>query len=156
MDSAIAPRKRRLAVRVTVAAFVWSLGLLVAAVLVPVYSQTEASQSGPTLTTATLVEVNGPRVLIPVALPVVLCAVAAIALRRKCMRGGRRSSAIAWGATGLLAAFALLAILSIGVFVVPVVLLLAWAAALTPSGGNVAPAAASAAGRVSGRRQSRL
>jgi hypothetical protein len=44
------------------------------------------------------------------------------------------SGGIAWAAIALLAAFCLLAILSIGVFVLPVVVLLAVAAARTPVG----------------------
>ena len=80
----------------------------------------------------TLLHANGPWVLVPVGLPAIICAVVAVALRRRWVRGEAAGGRIAWAATGLLAAFALFAILSIGAFVVPVVLLLAWASAVTP------------------------
>ena len=113
-------------------AFVWSLGLILAAVFLPVIDEAVVTPSGTTLTGETLVQVNGPWVLIPVAVPAVICAVVAVALRRKWTRGETGSGRVAWVATGLLGAFALFAILSIGAFVVPVVLALAWAAAVTP------------------------
>lgn len=126
-------RSGRVASRVSVVAFVWALGLILAALLVPVYSQAESTSSGLTLTTVTLVQENGPSVLIPVAVPALICTVVGLALRRKCLRGGRRSGTVAWVGVGLLAVFALLSGLSIGIFVVPVALLLGWAAATTPA-----------------------
>jgi hypothetical protein len=135
MSPEIASRRGRLVVRLTVTAFVWSVGLVIAAVLVPVYSgHTETSSSGLTITTATLVEENGWWVLLPVAVPAAICVVVGAALRRKWTSGGRWSGRVAWVAIGTLAISALLAILSIGIFVVPVALLLAIAAVLTPEG----------------------
>jgi hypothetical protein len=106
----------------TVIAFLWSIGLLVAALLVPVYGS------------ATLVDDNGPRVLLVVAVPAVISAAAWIALWRKCARGNRVSGYVAWTCVWALAGFCVLAILSIGIFVAPVAVLLASAASLTPSG----------------------
>jgi hypothetical protein len=110
-------------------AFIWSLGLLVAALVLPAYDQAQATPAGPTFDTVTLVHENGGWVLIPVAVPAILCAVVGLALRRR-----RRT--IAWAAIGALAAFALLLIASIGAFIVPVVALLAWATAATPATGD--------------------
>lgn len=84
--------------------------------------------------TSTLVQDNGYWVLIPVAVPVLLAAVVWMALRRRRSHGSRASGYLAWSSIGLLAAFCLLAILSIGVFVIPVAVALAVAASLTPAG----------------------
>jgi hypothetical protein len=132
MESTDAPVRGRRAARANAAAFIWSLGLILAAVFVPVYGQAVTTSSGPTLTTLTLIQENGIWVLIPVAAPALICAVVAVALRRKCSLGSRRSAAVAWVATGVLAALTLISIASIGLFLVPVVVLLAWAARVSP------------------------
>jgi hypothetical protein len=105
----------------TALAFVWSLALLVAALTVPAYGS------------ATLVDENGRGVLLVVAVPALISLVVWLALWRKCSRGGRLSGALAWSAIAILAVFCLLAVFSIGVYVLPVAVLLARAAALTPS-----------------------
>ena len=123
----------RWAFALTVASFVWALVVVGAAFVVPVYSVEESSPSGGVVrTTSTLVDVNGVGVLVPVALPALVVVLVWFALRRRCSRGSSRSGAVAWVLIGLLATFCLLAAFSIGVFVVPVALLLAGAAALTP------------------------
>jgi hypothetical protein len=114
--------RARRAFVLTVIAFVWSIGLLVAALLAPVY--------GP----ATLVDENGAGVLLVVAVPAAISATVWIALWRKCARGNRVSGYVAWTCVWVLAGFCVLAILSIGVFVAPVAVFLACAASLTPSG----------------------
>jgi hypothetical protein len=106
----------------TALAFLWSIGLLVAALVAPVYGS------------ATLVDENGHGVLIVVAIPAVISLVVWLALWRKCLRGSRISGLVAWTGIVLLSLFCLLAMLSIGIFVAPVALLLACAASLTPSG----------------------
>jgi len=131
-------RGGRRASGLTAAAFVWAAGLVVAALVVPVYSGTETT-GGPglvsttTTTSSTLVGVNGHGVLLVVALPALLTALVWLALHDKRTHGRRISGYIAWSLIGLLGAFCLLAMLSIGVFVLPVALLLAAAARLTPS-----------------------
>lgn len=106
----------------TIGAFLWSLGLLLAALVAPAYG------------TATLVGENGARVLAVVAVPTVVSVMVWVSLWRKCARGARGGGYVAWTCIAVLAAFCLLAILSVGIYVVPVALLLAWAALLTPSG----------------------
>ena len=101
-------------------AFLWSIGLLVAALVAPVYGS------------ATLVDDTGARVLLVVAVPAVISATAWVALWRKCARDNRVSGYVAWTCVWVLAAFCVLAILSIGIFVAPAVVLLAGAASLTP------------------------
>ena len=109
----------------TMIAFVWSLGLVAAALVAPVYGS------------ATLVEVNGTKVLLVVAVPALISATVWIALWRKCTRGSRASRYVAWTCVSVLAGFCVLAILSIGIFVAPVAVLLGCAASLTPSGPAV-------------------
>jgi hypothetical protein len=106
----------------TVLAGVWSIGLFVAALLAPVYGS------------ATLVEENGSRVLLVMAVPAVISAAVWLALWRKCTRGGSVSGVVAWTSVSLLSVFCLLALASIGMLVIPVAVLLAWAASVTPLG----------------------
>jgi hypothetical protein len=134
-------RRNRLAAQLTLVAAVWSLGLLAAAGL-PVFDSTTTSPQGTTFVTETLVAAQGWWVLIPVAMPLVITGVVALALRRH--RRGRPDGAhhsrrVAWAGITLLTAFALLSILSIGGFVLPVAILLACATRL--SRGAAAPTA---------------
>ena len=127
----------RWAFGMTLLALAWAVALLVAAFVLPVYGSSTAS--GPSglsvdLDSPTLVAVNGLWVLAPVGLPALVAAVVWFALHRKCSRGSRPSAYVAWALIGLLIAFCLLAVASIGIFVVPGAALLAGAAALTPSG----------------------
>ncbi len=106
----------------TVIAFLWSVGLLVAALVVPVYGS------------ATLVDENGSHVLLVVAVPAVISLAVWAALWRKCSHGSRAGGWVAWTGVSLLSGFCLLALASIGLLVVPAAVLLASAALLTPSG----------------------
>ncbi len=138
MSSEVTDRRRRVMIRLIGTALVWSVGLIVAAVLLPTYDgQTVTNANGVTLTSSTFVAVNGAWSLIPVSMPAIACVVVAVAIHR-------RWRWIAVAAVGLLTALSLLAILSIGVFVLPVVVLLAFAVSLAP------PAAASGAHPVHG------
>lgn len=103
------------------AALGWGLALIGGALLVPVYGSESAS--------ATLVDENGAAVLIPVAVPALIAALVWVAL----WRGSRASGYVAWSLIGALGVFCLLAILSIGLFALPVAVLLALAAARAPS-----------------------
>jgi hypothetical protein len=122
----------------TVGAFVWGAALVGAAFVVPVYgSSTTSPAFGPPHASAssTLVQVNGLRILIPVAAPAVIAAVVWVALHRKCSHGGRASGFVAWSLIWVLFAGCFVAIASVGLFVAPAAGLLARAASLTPSGG---------------------
>jgi hypothetical protein len=115
----------------TLGAFGWALALVPAALLVPVYSSKSSGPGGVVESSSTLVAENGAGVLLPIALPAVLAAVVWIALHRVCSRGSVAGRYVAWGLIGLMGAFCLLAAASIGVFVLPVVVLLACAAGAT-------------------------
>ena len=116
-------------------ALVWSVLLLVAAFVVPVYSSSGGSaetgtSTGSTTTSVTtgsgtLVGVNGPGVLVVVALPLLATLVVAWALGR-----GRRR--LGWVVTSVLGVLTVLALLSIGIFFLPTTLALVVACASTP------------------------
>ena len=120
------------------AAGAWALGLIVAAATVPVYHSTSVSASttagdraGLLVTSAsgpaTLIAVNGYPVLAAVGAPLAVVAVVTVALWRRRQRGRRGPGPVASGAVALLGLAALLAILSIGIAIVPVTVLLAMA-----------------------------
>jgi hypothetical protein len=118
----VEPREGRLGrlerVLLAVAA-AWGAGLLAAAVVVPAYSSAGVSSSGAvSYGSATLVGVNGWGVLLVVSVPLVAAAMVGGALWRRRRRPG--AGVLAWTIAGLLAVFNVLALASIGVFVIPV------------------------------------
>ena len=130
----IAARYSRNASMALGAAVVWSLLLVVAAFVAPVYSTSSGSASpdatgGTTSSvvagTATLVGVNGYGVLLVVAVPLLATLVVAWALAR-----GRRR--LGWVVTSAFGFLTFLALMSIGVFFVPVTVALIVACAGTP------------------------
>lgn len=124
---------RRLTVLALGAAIVFSLALLAVGLLVPVYSSESVSSSGESVSsTETLVQVNGLNVLIVLAIPLVISLLVVGALRMD-----RRPAA--WLLTGSLGCFAVLAIMTIGFFVLPVVIALAVACATADPRPAVAP-----------------
>lgn len=111
--------------------------LLGAAFVFPAYGTSSASSSGARSSgSQTLVQVNGLGVLIPVGVPLIIAALVWAALHYKCSRGGRVGDRVAWSCVAFLACFCVVAIFSIGMVVLPVALLLAFAALLTPSGSE--------------------
>ena len=104
-------------------ALTWGAGLVIAALIVPAYQSSSVSGSGAvTGGSATFVAVNGWGGLVVAGAPLAAVVVTGSALWR---RAGRRSAGVlAWIVTGLLACFNVLAILSIGVFALPVTLAL--------------------------------
>jgi hypothetical protein len=104
-------------------ALAWGIGLVVAALLVPVYQSSGVSSSGAlTDGSATLVGVNGWGALLVAGAPLAAAMVTGCALWRRAARQG--AGFVAWTVTGLLACFNFLAMLSIGVFVLPVTIAL--------------------------------
>jgi hypothetical protein len=110
-------------------ALVWSAGFIVAAALAPAYQSTTETSSGiVTHGSATLVDENGRAVLLPVGVPLLVTVIVGCALwRREASRG---AGPIAWTFTGLLAGFNVVAMLSIGPFMLPVTASLVVACAL--------------------------
>lgn len=119
-------------------AVVWGLGLVVAGFLVPAYRSTGMSSSGESAeSTSTLVGTNGWGVAVVLAVPLLVTVLVAGALLLRPRPG---ATVVAWALTGLLAVFNLLAMLTIGVFVVPVTAALVVAcAAGSKAGAAVVP-----------------
>jgi hypothetical protein len=84
----------------------------------------------------TLVQVNGSGVLLPVSLPFVLAVIAFAGLWARCTRGSVAGDRVAIGVVSLLGIFTLLGAMTIGMFVLPVTLLLTTAVAATPRGST--------------------
>jgi hypothetical protein len=117
----------------------WCIGLLIGAATLPAYQSTTASVLGAsdgsvtsTTRTATLLEVNGPGVLVVVSIPLTAVAVVSVLLlwRRRRRRNG--AGPLAWTIVGLLGVLAFLGMLSIGIFILPAAALLALACATAP------------------------
>ena len=112
---------RRASIALLIAVFL-SLGFLAAGFTVPVYEGV-TSGPGPTVTetSKTLVAENGSGVVPLIAFPLLASLIVAIALLG---RGRSAAMAVAWTATGAVALLNLLAILTIGIFLVPVTIAL--------------------------------
>ena len=127
----------RWAFALTLAGFAWGVALVAGAFVVPVYSglSVSAGSSGQQVThsySSTLVEENGLSALIPVAFPLLLAALVWFALHRRCSRGSRWGGPIAWSLVAVLGLLGVVAMWTIGPFVLPVAVLLGIAASLTP------------------------
>jgi hypothetical protein len=140
MSERVLSRRWQLAIRLTIAALVWSIGLLLAALLLGSYSgQTVSSDAGVTLTTRTFVQVNGLSSLVLVAIPLLACLSVGVALWHRHHRQPAWSGPAAWTGVAVLALEAALGIATVGLFLIPVVVLLALSVRLVP--GPVGPAA---------------
>jgi hypothetical protein len=121
---------------------VYGIALVVAGFVVPVYSSTSVSSSGDVADGSdTLVGVNGVGIVFVLGVPLLATVLVACALWSRSRRG---ALAIAWTLTGLLAAFNLLAMLTIGVFVIPVTAALILACSTSPRRPGQLDAAAAA------------
>ncbi len=137
MSARLAERRWRLAVRMTAAAGVWSLGLLVTALLVPAVGGQTTSAGEATLFQETLVESQGVWGLVLAVVPVLASAVVAAALVYRRREDPGWAVPAAWSAVGVLALIAVLAITSVGAFMVPAAVLLALSVRLAPGWGDV-------------------
>jgi hypothetical protein len=100
------------------AASAYGVALVVAAFVAPVYGTDSSSSSGQTSQGSdTLVGVNGLSAAVMLAVPLLVTLAVGCALWLGTHRG---ALPLAWTITGLLAAANLLAMLSVGVFVLPV------------------------------------
>jgi hypothetical protein len=100
-------------------ALIWSVALLVAAALAHFYRSQLVSSSGAVSSgSATLVGVNGWGVLLVAGVPLFTTMMVGGALWRRSARPG--AGVFAWAVTGLLAGFNVLALMSIGAFIIPV------------------------------------
>ncbi|MGI9185630.1 MAG: hypothetical protein ACR2GZ_11835 [Solirubrobacteraceae bacterium] len=133
MTSRVALRRRRLAIRLTGGALAWSLGLVVSALLIPVYDgQTIVDANGITLTTATYVERNGAWVLIPILIP----ALASVAVALAIARPDRNAARWAWLPVALAWAVGLVTVTNAGGLLLPVAVLASLALRLAMPGAE--------------------
>lgn len=115
-----------------VIASIWAVGLLIVGVVAPSYNSVSSS-STTQFTSATLVEVNGLRLLVVLALPLLAVGVVALALRwrRKNKRPG--AGVLAWIVAALVGVVSVVGVLTIGPFVAPVAVLLVIACSRAPT-----------------------
>ena len=137
MNAHVAARRWGVAVRLMAVAFIWSAGVLLAALLVPVYNGSTSSPDGVTLTRLTLVQDNGVTALLVVLIPVMACAFVAWAMIARRRDDARWSTPAAWTAVGVVVVVALLGILSVGAFFIPVAAALAVAVRIAPPWADV-------------------
>jgi hypothetical protein len=112
------PHSDRVTTTLMFSASIWAVGLLVAGVIAPSSRSVEGtSTQSPS---ATLVQVNGPRVLAAVVLPLLAVVVVAMALRWRGEKERSGAGVLAWTVSTLVGVVSLLGILTIGPFVAPV------------------------------------
>jgi hypothetical protein len=148
MSTRVQERRWSLAVRFTVAALVWSVGLVLAALFVSSYhGETSSSVNGLSLHSSTLVQVHGLSALVLVAVPVIASLLVGGALWRRHRAGDAWSERLAWLVIAALAIVAVLAITYVGAFMIPVVVLLGLSSRLvrTPPGVSGSASASVAA-----------
>jgi len=118
-------------------AAVWSMGLVIAAAVVPVYQSSSTVESAAPdhllpvrSASTTLVQENGPQILAIVGIPLLTVALVSLSLWRRRANLKRGAGPFACTVLGLLAVFTTLSMLSIGIFVLPVTGCLSLACAL--------------------------
>ena len=121
-----------------VIAAIYAAAFLIVGAFVPTYSSSSSSETSNGVTThssssATMVAVNGVRVLFVLALPLVAVGLVWVSLRWRRRHGHLDAGLLAWIVVVLLGVMSVLAMLSIGIFIVPLVVLLAAACANAPT-----------------------
>jgi hypothetical protein len=128
MSDEVRAARRRLALRAAGGGLAWSLGLLLTAVLIPLYDgQTSSDANGLTLSTATYVQRNGAWVLIPLLAPLIAAVAVAVAVARPAPGLRRAALAAVAGVTVL----GVVLVTSGGILLLPVAILLGGALRLT-------------------------
>jgi hypothetical protein len=133
--------KEKMPQTMAVIALIAALGASVMLLFLPIYSgtttppvnvNTGVATGQPVAMSATLLEVNGPRVFIPLVIPVVLAGLGLLAV----LRAKRWRLLFVWIAAFLLAVFVLITGFSIGMFYVPAMILSMTAAIVTQFRGD--------------------
>lgn len=137
MNARVAARRWQVSIRLMAVAAVWSLGVLLVAVLLPVYGSSTTSSDGVTLTRQTLVQNHGVTALALVVIPLMSCAVVAWTMSARRRDDARWATPGAWVAVTVVVVEAVLGILSIGAFFIPVAIALAAAVRLSPPWADV-------------------
>jgi len=125
------------------AAVIWSAALVAVAYLAPVYSGESATStctssghctSRTAHTTATLVEMNGGRVLVIVGILTVVAALGWLGLHLYCARGTRVCLIVGWATAIAITGFSLISF-GMGILTLPMAMMMIVAAAMTPGRG---------------------
>jgi uncharacterized membrane protein YhaH (DUF805 family) len=137
MSSRVASRRWSLAVRLTAGALVWSIGLMIAAVVIPAYgTETSSQANGVTLMSSTLLQDKGAGALVLVTIPALVSLIVLIAIRARRGHDAAWSGRVAWTAIGAVTVESILGIATIGAFMLPVAILLTLSVRLVPSAGD--------------------
>jgi len=125
------------------AAVMWSAGLVAVAYLAPVYSgESETGSCSPSghctfqaaQTSATLVETNGDRVLVIIGILAGIAALGWLGLHVYCAIGSRVGLIVGWAAAMAMTVFSLISF-GLGIFTLPMAIMMIAAAAMTRSPG---------------------
>jgi hypothetical protein len=117
-------------------AVVCAAAVPLAALTVPAYTGEVVGPGESRTERATIVDVNGMWSLVPASAPLLAAVAVALLLHRRCASGSAVALRTAWFLIAVLACFAVLASMSIGIWMAPATVLLALAAAATPGGGD--------------------
>lgn len=152
--------RQRLPFVLSTGAVLWSLALVGVAYWLPAYSgndvETSCSQAGTrcsttsSSTSATLVEMNGDRVVAIIGILIALTVICWLGLHVRCATGSRVGLASGWITALAMLAFALISF-GLGLFVAPMAIMMIVAAA-TVSGPPAGPAGGGRAGPDRARR----
>jgi hypothetical protein len=123
-------RRGWIAFGLAVGAVGWGLLLVPWALFSPAYHGSRCEGTACTSTSSTLVAVNGTGVLVWIALPVVAAVLGWMLLHRACAASSRAAVNGAWLLVLVLLAFSFVTGFSIGLFVLPIPLLLGASALL--------------------------
>jgi hypothetical protein len=107
----------------------WSGALILLALILRQPRSTSGGVNSHIAPSVTLVQENGPKVLIPVGLPLALTLCVALLMWSHYRRDRPLLGVGVWVCVGLLLALSLLAILSVGIFILPVAVLVVLAVA---------------------------
>jgi hypothetical protein len=140
----VPPRLGRATRIFLVIAALYATAFLLVGAFVPTYSSTSSSETSNGVPThssssATMVAVNGMRVLFVLALPLVAVGLVWVSVMWRRRHGHLDVRVLAWVVVGLLGVMSILAMLSVGIFIMPLVMLLAAACAKAPMTPSRAP-----------------
>lgn len=119
--------RRLIAFGLAALAVAWGALLVVGAFTAPAYRH---SDPGRRSYTTTLVQENGYWIVVPTAVPALIALVVGLMLYRRYRLGSANAGIVAWLGIGLLFAFAIVTLTTIGLYVLPVALFLSGSALL--------------------------
>ena len=119
--------RRLLAFGLAALAVVWGALLVVGAFTAPAYRHHEPNRRS---YTTTLVQENGNWIVVPTAVPALVALVVGLMLYRRYRLGSANAGLVAWLGIGVLFAFAVVTLTTIGLYVLPIAVFLSGSALL--------------------------